>query len=89
VLLACVCAWDSYQGFHNTVSIKDGKCQNEGHSHYLTEALGLKMCCFYIYMTFPCTVLLGIYFGKKIPATQEKPKRRFWGGEEKGREATG
>lgn len=58
------------------------QCQNEGHSYYLTKAFGLKICCFYIYMTLPCNVLLGIYLGRKIPATQEKTNRRFWGGGE-------
>jgi len=53
------------------------QCQNEGHSYYLTEAFGLKMCYFYIYMTLPCTVLLGIYLGRKIPGTQEKTERWF------------
>jgi len=63
---------------------KTVQCQNEGHSYYLNEAFGLKMCCFYVYMTLPSTVLLGIYLGRKIPATQEKTKRQFWGGGRKG-----
>jgi hypothetical protein len=42
---------------------------------YLTEAYGFKMCCFYIYMTLPCTVLLG----KFLPH-----KRKLRGGFRKG-----
>jgi hypothetical protein len=63
---------------------KTVQCQNEGHSYYLNEAFGLKICCFYIYMTLPSTVVLGIYlFGRNFP-TQEKTKRQFWGGGRKG-----